>query len=99
MEMDKAEETKKLLSSIQSLKHFKVEMGGNLTDMLACLDVCRDFDYGADNYDFGEYVDADSVDVEKELSDVDYVKYKTYCFAVTQVKNKIKELEERIAGL
>lgn len=53
-----------------------------------------DYDYSNDSYE----LDA-SVDIEKALGDVDSVKYKSYHFTITQIENKTKELQRRIALL
>ena len=55
--------------------------------------------YDIDNSDNESYTLDASVDIEKELGDVDSVKYKSYHFALTQIDNKMKELQERIASL
>ena len=92
MEMRKAKTVEKLLSAIQDLECFRDEMRRNLSKLSTLSGV--DCDYSKDSYE----LDA-SVDIEKVLGDVDSVKYKSYQFTITQIENKIKELEGLIARL
>ncbi len=94
MDMSKAEEAKKLLSIIHDLECFRGEMYTNISDLALDYDDVYEKDYFDDKCKLGA-----SVDIVKELGEVNAVKYNSYHLAITQVDNKIKELEERVASL